>query len=367
MRAAPRAHPTPQERSAEDPHRVLLVGDRGTGRRVDAYLAARFSDWSRAQFVRWIREGLVRSDSRVLKASSTLAEGEIIRIFVPGIAPDCAAPPLPTVLFEDEHLMALDKPAGLLMHSVGQRWAYSVVGLARDARPGLDVDIAHRLDRETSGVVILVKTLEANRAMRELFQERYVSKTYHAIVRGLPDWEEADCDHPLGTLHPRSETVQLQGPTETVELRQGHVVGGAAARTRFRVLARLPGVHIAADVGSPGCALVECSPETGRTHQIRAHLECLGLPILGDKLYGQTDGVFLEALRQGPTQRVRDAIGFPRHCLHARSIAFPHPFTGQTLRVTAPLAADMQAICDGAAPAWSLGPQPEAPTLPLAD
>lgn len=323
------------------PHRVLVVGDRGTGRRIDAYLALRFSDWSRAQFVRWIREGMVTSDLRALKPSSTIAEGEVIRIFVPGIAPDSSPPPMPPVLFEDDHIMALDKPAGLLMHAVGQRWSYSVVGLAREARPDFEIDIAHRLDRETSGVVILVKTIEANRRMRELFQERYVSKTYQAIVRGDPPWSEADCDLPLGTVNPKSETGVVFGKAETVELRQGHVPGGSAARTRFSVLQRFPG-H----------ALVECHPETGRTHQIRAHLECLGFPILGDKLYGQPDDVFLEALRKGPTARVRTSIGFPRHCLHARAIAFPHPFSGQTLRVSAPLAADMEALCQGQAPTW---------------
>ncbi len=327
-----------------EPHRVLIVGPRGTGRRIDAYLALRFSDWSRAQFARWIREGLVRSDRRILKASSTIGEGEVLRIFVPGIAPEGAPPPLPPVLYEDEHLVALDKPAGLLMHAVGQRWSYSVVGLARQAWPGLEIDIAHRLDRETSGVVILVKSIEANRRMRDLFQDRFVSKTYQAIVYGSPPWEEATCEAPLGTLHPKSETTVLLGKAETVELRQGELVDGAPAMTGFLVLQRLPDF-----------TLVECYPKTGRTHQIRAHLECLGFPILGDKLYGQPDDVFLEALRQGPTERVRAALRFPRHCLHARSIAFPHPFTGQTLKVTAPLAADMRAVCDGGAVGWAVG------------
>ncbi len=324
-----------------------MVGPRGTGRRIDAYLALRFSDWSRAQFVRWIRDGMVHSDMRQLKPSSTIAEGEVIRIFVPGIAPEGAPPPLPPILYEDEHIMVLDKPAGLLMHAVGQRWSYSVVGLAREARPGHEIDIAHRLDRETSGVVILVKTLDANRRMRELFQDRYVSKTYQAIVRGDPSWETEVCELPLGTLNPKVEMTVATGKAETVELRQGHVPAGSSARTRFSVLQRFSG-H----------ALVECHPETGRTHQIRAHLECLGFPILGDKLYGQPDDVFLEALRKGPTARVRSSIGFPRHCLHARSIAFPHPFSGQTLRVSAPLAADMEAVCQGQTATWpeSAGP-----------
>lgn len=341
-------------RALETPHRVLVIGPRGAGRRVDAYLALRFSDWSRAQFVRWIREGLIVSDTRAIKPSSTVNDGEVIRIYVPGIAPEGAPPPMPPILYEDEHLMAVDKPAGLLMHAVGQRWSYSVVGLARDARPDCAVDLAHRLDRETSGVVVLVKSVEANRRMRDLFQDRYISKTYQAIVRGQPDWQTHACDAPLGSIHPKEEGVVTSGKPETVELRQGHVPDGSAARTGFEVRARMGEL-----------ALVECYPETGRTHQIRAHLECLGFPILGDKLYGQPDDVFLEALRQGPTARVRAALRFPRHCLHARSIAFPHPFTGQTLKVTAPLAADMQAIVDGAAPSWpdpdDAAPGAEAP------
>lgn len=335
-------------RALETPHRVLVIGPRGAGRRVDAYLALRFSDWSRAQFVRWIREGLVVSDARALKPSSTVNDGEVIRIYVPGIAPEGAPPPMPPILYEDEHLMALDKPAGLLMHAVGQRWSYSVVGLARDARPDCEVDLAHRLDRETSGVVVLVKSVEANRRMRDLFQDRYVSKTYQAIVRGQPAWDEHVCDASLGSINPKDASVVTNGKPESVELRQGFVPDGAYARTGFAVRARMGGL-----------ALVECFPETGRTHQIRAHLEHVGFPILGDKLYGQPDDVFLEALRQGPTDRVRAALRFPRHCLHARSIAFPHPFTGQTLRVTAPLAADMQAIVDGAEPSW---PAPDDPT-----
>lgn len=333
----------------QHPHRVLVVGPRGSGRRIDAYLALRFSDWSRAQFVRWIRQGMVRSDLRTLKPSSTIADGEVIRIYVPGIAPDGAPPPMPPILYEDEHLLALDKPAGLLMHAVGQRWSYSVVGLARDARPECEVDLAHRLDRETSGVVILVKSVEANRRMRDLFQDRYVSKTYQAIVYGSPEWETNVCEAPLGSIHPKDESVVASGKPETVELRQGYVADGSSARTGFSVLSRFGAF-----------SLVECYPETGRTHQIRAHLEVLGFPILGDKLYGQPDDVFLESLRQGPTDRVRAALRFPRHCLHARSIAFPHPFTGQTLRVTAPLAADMQAIVDGAEPIW---PTADGPTV----
>jgi 23S rRNA pseudouridine1911/1915/1917 synthase len=312
------------------PCRTVAINERGAGRRVDVFLSLRFSDWSRTAFGRWIREGLVVSDQRTLKPSTTLHHGELLRIYIPGIAPTHAAPPLPPVLFEDEEVMAVDKPAGLLMHSAGQKWAYGLIGVARDARPGADIDLAHRLDRETSGVVLVTKSVDANRSLKEAFQQRRVSKTYWALVRGVPTWDETVCDGPIGSAL-----------GSEVELKMGVRPDGSAACTRFKVLARI-GAH----------ALVGCKPLTGRTHQIRVHLDHLGFPILGDKLYGQPDDVFLENLRVGPTDRVRAAIGFPRHALHARALAFPHPRSGQVVRLKAPLPPDMRAIVEGDAPSW---------------
>ncbi len=322
---------------AEAPARILSINARHAGRRLDAYLALRFSDWSRAAFTRWVKEGLVRSDQRALKPSSILREGEVLRITIPGIAPTGEAPPLPPVLFEDEDLVIVDKPAGLLMHSAGQKWAYGLVGIARDARPDATIDLAHRLDRDTSGVVVITKTWDANRWMKESFQERRVTKVYNALVRGVPPWDEERCDAPLGPAR-----------NSGVELRRGPNPDGDTASTGFRVLQRI-------GTGLSGYALVECLPLTGRTHQIRAHLEALGYPILGDKLYGQPDDVFLEHLRIGPTERVRAAIGFPRHCLNARALTFPLPRTGVATLVEAPLPADMQAVLDGQPPRWEAG------------
>jgi 23S rRNA pseudouridine1911/1915/1917 synthase len=311
------------------PCRVIPVTDRAAGRRLDVFLSLRFSDWSRTTLAKHIREGRVVSDQRTLKPSTTLRIGEVLRIYIPGIAPVEAAPPFPPVLYEDEWILAVDKPAGLLMHSTGQKFAYGLIGLARGARPDVDIDLAHRLDRETSGVVLLTKTAEANRLMKRTFLDRRVSKTYWAIVHGRPEWEETVCDAPLGEA--KSE----------IGIRRGFHPEGDSARTRFKVLERLD-AH----------ALVACKPLTGRTHQIRAHLEHVGFPILGDKIYGQPDDVFLEQLRVGPTDRVRTAIGFPRHCLHARSIAFPHPRSGQILRIRAPMPADMRAVVRGERPKW---------------
>ncbi len=327
MKRAPPAEPF----HVEQAHRVVDVNARGAGRRLDAYLAVRFSDWSRSAFARLIREGMVLSDRRgSLKPSTTLAEGEILRIYIPGLAPDAPPPPLPPIVYEDDALLVFDKPAGLLVHSVGQKWSYGLVGLARGARPNDDVDLSHRLDRETSGVVVLSKNPTVNRKMKELFQTRMVGKTYVALVYGTPPWDTAVCDAPLGPA-----------TGSDIELKRGPQADGDSARTSFTVLKRLP-----------AWSLVACRPLTGRTHQIRAHLDILGHPILGDKIYGQPDSVFLEYIKQGPTDAVKAALRFPRHALHARAITFPHPVSGQALRVKAPLPADMRAIVDGAVPTW---------------
>jgi len=314
----------------EAPHRVLNVLDRAAGRRVDTFLSMRFPSWSRSTFAKWIKEGVVQSDARTLKPSSVLRLGEVLRIWAPGIAPTEGPPPPPTALYEDDWLLAVDKPAGMLVHPVGQRFAWALIGLVREMRPGARIDLSHRLDRETSGIVVLTKHEDANRAMKDAFQARRVQKTYQALVHGVVPWEDRTVDAALGH---RSGSV--------VQLRRGHDPAGETALTEVSVLRRLAN-H----------TLVECRPHTGRTHQIRVHLEIAGFPILGDKLYGQPDETFLSLLDEGATPALRAAIGFPRHALHAHALAFPHPHSGQVLKVRAPLPADMQTIVDGAEPNW---------------
>jgi 23S rRNA pseudouridine1911/1915/1917 synthase len=282
----------------------------------------------------------VRSDERDLKPASVLRLGETLRLWVPGIAPEESAPALPDIVYEDDWLIAVDKPPGMLVHPVGQAYAWALIGLVREGRPGLRIDLSHRLDRETSGIVLLTKHEDANRRMKEAFARRRVVKEYAALVRGVPAWDELEVDASLG--HAKGSVVNL---------RRGHDPDGESAVTHFVVEARMA-AH----------ALVACLPLTGRTHQIRAHLEHAGFPILGDKLYGQPDSTFLGLFENGLTDDTRRAVGFPRHALHARSLHFPHPHTGQMVRIRAPLPADMQAIVEGAVPAWALVGDAPAPT-----
>ncbi len=317
------------------PHRVLVLDARASGRRVDTYLSARFSLWSRSEIARCIRQGQVRRDGRPLRPSSILREGDRLEVRVPGIAPESPPPPLPPILYEDDVLFILDKPAGLLAHPVGQRFVYGVINVARSARPDARIDLVHRLDRDTSGVLVLTKDRAANAFLKERLKRREgFVKEYLAVVRGVPAWDTRKIDAPLGSA-----------TDSGVRLKQGVRPDGLAARTTVTVLARLQD-H----------ALVRCGLHTGRNHQIRVHLDHVGHPLLGDRLYGQPDEVFLACIEGRIDQRIRAAVRFPRQALHAERLTLPHPTRGEPVTVRAPIPADLRAVIEGAEPSWPDSP-----------
>lgn len=303
-----------------------------SGRRADVYLSEHFPRWSRTKAARYIEEGLVRSETRpTLKPSTLLREGERLRLLVPGMIPSGSPPPLPPILYEDDRLIVFNKPAGMLVHPAGERFVYALIGLVKAARPGSRIDLVHRLDRDTSGVLLLTKDVGANAFLKHVLKHQHhrFDKQYQAISRGLIPWEEEDCTLPTGLAK-----------GSLVRLRRAIDPEGDASRTSFRVLRRLDG-H----------TLVACRLHTGRTHQIRVHLEALGFPLLGDKLYGQQDEVFIHFLDHGDDAATRAAVGFPRQALHAWQVTLPHP-DGYEIGFEAPLTAELQAVVDGAAPAW---------------
>ncbi|HCH61284.1 MAG TPA: hypothetical protein DFR83_00670 [Deltaproteobacteria bacterium] len=316
---------------ADRPHRVLNIAPDHAGWRLDAYLSARFSSWSRTAVQKAIKRGEILVDGRRAKASLKLEALDVLRIYTKGYAPDGPPPPLPPVLYEDDRLLVINKPPGLLAHPAGDRFAYAVIGLMKEARPSCRVDLCHRLDRDTSGVMVLSKDLEANTHIKTQLRERsaHLQKTYLALVRGDVDWTERDVRAPIGD---RQDTE--------IRLRRGVTDEGLPARTVFSALQK-----------HSGHSLVQCALHTGRTHQIRVHLEHIGHPILGDKVYGQPDRVFLEWHEQGATPFVRARAGFPRQCLHAWKLRLQHP-DGPALELEAPLPRDMQQVVDGALPVW---------------
>ncbi len=301
-----------------------VVEPESAGRRADVWIAARFPWFSRTAAARLFEAGRVEGLDRPLKPSSLLQAGERLRVWRPRLVPGEPPPPLPPILYEDDRIVAFDKPAGMLAHPSGSSFAWALIGLARQARPGHHLHLVHRLDRDTSGVTVIAKDDEANRVLKHAFLDHRVDKVYWAVVRGVPAWSTLLVDAPIG-----------KATHSTVRLRMGVRPDGLPARTRFHVLARFVGM-----------ALVAAHPRTGRTHQIRVHLEHAGHPVLGDRVYGQPDEVFLHVLEHGVDDETRRRAGFRRQALHARILRLPGP-KGGFLEVCAPLPDDMRALVRG--------------------
>ncbi|WP_415786148.1 RluA family pseudouridine synthase [Deinococcus saxicola] len=287
--------------------------------RLDAVLAV-LTDHSRSQVAGWIAGGHVQVDGgAVLKSSLKLRGGETLTVQVPPPAEaGVEAEQMPLdVLFEDDTLIAVNKPPGMVTHPApGVRSGTLVNALLGrmelprqldfDGEGGYRPGIVHRLDKDTSGVIVVAKTVEAHARLAAAFKDRDTRKSYLAIAAG--SWKAAgplQVDAPVGR-HP----VQRQRMT----------VGGANARdaqTLFTPLAAHPDGH------GRTLALVRAQPRTGRTHQLRVHLAHLGSPILGDAVYGRASEVI------------------SRQALHAQFLELPHPMTGETLRLHAPVPDDL--------------------------
>ncbi len=298
-------------------HRSLLVGRDAAGLSVDRFLADRLTGWNLAR-ARWaIRNERVISDRRKLQPHSLLVAGEELTVLPP---PEARArppmPALPAVLHEDEDCLAVDKPPGLLMHPTGRTFSWGLINVLRHHYPQDEIHLAHRLDQYTSGVCLLARNAVANQRLKADFKERRVRKTYWAIVRGRPDWELQCIEAPIG-----------EDENSPIRIKMGVVPGGQAALTRVRVLQRFREL-----------SLVSCRPETGRTHQLRVHLEHVGHPILGDRIYGQDPDLFLGLWEGRFVPQLRERLGHPRHCLHARAL-----HVGE-LSVRAPMPSDMARV-----------------------
>ncbi|MCB9665831.1 MAG: RluA family pseudouridine synthase [Alphaproteobacteria bacterium] len=303
-------------------HRELEVPAAADGMRLDRFLALRFRDRSRSELARAIKAGEVTDPSgRALRASALVRTGEVLHLYVEGIAPGAPPPPFPAILHEDDRVVVVDKPPGLMAHPAGTRFVYALVGLARARWPELAVDLVHRLDKDTSGVVALTKDVAANAFLKARLKAGEGRKEYLAIVKGRPDWDALEIDAPIG---------RADGP---IRIQMAVRPDGLPSRTGAEVVAH----HPTADL-----ALVRCRLHTGRTHQIRVHLAHVGFPLLGDLLYGVPPEVFLTHLDHGLTPEVLAAAGAPRHALHAHHLVLPHP-DGGLIDVRSPLAADLEA------------------------
>jgi 23S rRNA pseudouridine1911/1915/1917 synthase len=296
-----------------------------TGRRLDHLLVAHHPDRSRSQLQRLIREGLVLAAGARVKAGYAVEEGDLLEMRLPAPVPSRVEPedlPLAVVLEKDGFLV-VDKPAGMVVHpSAGHRRGtlvaallhrYGRLSLGGGAdRPG----IVHRLDRNTSGLIVVARDERTHRALADQFRQRSVSKFYQALVWGRPREDSGTVERPVGRDPARRTRMAVGG------------LRARSARTNWRVRETMPGF-----------AFLDVDLHTGRTHQIRVHLSSIGYPVVGDETYGGrrwrgvTDPLRRKALRS-----------FDRLALHAARLEFEDPSTGDRLRVSASLPEDIRRL-----------------------
>lgn len=326
MTPAPAPSEMPEERWIWVP---FQVDKRFHGYRIDRFLAERLTGYSRTRVQKILAEARVHKNNKPAKPNSRVAASDQVDVAYRRRpeAPLPADSRLP-ILFEDDHLLMVDKPAGLLSHPTDKVVAHTVLGILRHSRSDLkSVHLLHRLDRETSGVLALAKSARTARLWTAAMTRHEIKKTYVALVRGIAP-REGVIDRPIG---PQGGKIKVRQWVD--------VPGAAPASTRYVRLAAEPGEH----AGSAAWSAVRAHPLTGRLHQIRVHLASIGHPLLGDPLYTGEGECYAKMLSGELTAEERLAVlGFPRVALHAARLEFRHPATGQPAAIDAPLPADIR-------------------------
>ncbi|MCL7713323.1 23S rRNA pseudouridine(1911/1915/1917) synthase RluD [Stenotrophomonas mori] len=301
--------------------RQARVPDAAAGRRFDAVLAELFPEFSRSRLSEWIKSGAVLLDGAAARPRDPVRGGELATLNATlDVQTDALPEDIPlSVLYEDEHVFVIDKPAGLVVHPGAGNPGGTLVNALLFRDPALAAvpraGVVHRLDKDTSGVMVVARTLQAQTALVEQLSAREVHRQYLAVVSGALV-SGGTVDAPIDR-HPRDR------------LRMGVREDGRDAVTHYRLRERFR-AHTA----------LECRLETGRTHQIRVHMAHLKHAIVGDPLYGGA----LKLPKGATDELVAQLRGFKRQALHAETLEFVHPVTGEAIRNSAPVPADLLAL-----------------------
>lgn len=302
----------------QDPVRFVLSPEEG-GERLDKIVARHLAQYSRSRIQRWIEDGHVTVNGKTVQAKQMMTGDEEIAVLPQLAGEELAFTPEPVdfpVMFEDDEIVVVNKPAGLVVHPAAGNWSGTLLnGILHDYQQNISIPragIVHRLDKETSGLMVVARTLEAQTCLVRQLQARTVRREYLALVWGETP-ESGTIDQPVGR-HPRDRVKMAVLPTAS----------GKTAVTHYRRL----------ETGTcSGCpvSLVKCRLETGRTHQIRVHMQFAGHPLVGDPLYGKP----------------HLASVFHRQALHAFRLGLKHPSTGNPCEWIAPLPDDMKVLLNG--------------------
>jgi 23S rRNA pseudouridine1911/1915/1917 synthase len=314
------------------------------GDRVDVWLTKLWPDLSRARIQGLIGAGKLSADGAPVNAAKEKPRpGARYALTLPPAEPAAPMPeriPL-TIVFEDDDLIVIDKAAGMAMHpapgsmrgtlvnAVLAHCGASLSGIGGVARPG----IVHRIDKDTTGLVVVAKHDAAHNGLAKLFAKHDIERVYYAITRGAPKDRAARIENVLvRSSEDRRKYVVARNPESSA---------GKIAITQYWTIEGF-GQQPGASAGRPAAALIECRLETGRTHQIRAHMAHLGAPIVGDPLYGKQRAFKADGPHAAEAAAAVEA--FPRQALHAAVLGFKHPITRVEMRFESPLPADMETL-----------------------
>lgn len=330
---------SPEDLADETQGFELEVTTEDAGKRLDAVLAAQLADLSRNRIQALIRAGEATVDgAKIVEPKFRVNEGQRLSISIPEAEdPDPVGEDIPlTVVFEDEHVIVIDKPAGLVVHPGPGNWTGTLVnalihhcgeslsGVGGVKRPG----IVHRIDKDTSGLLVVAKTDQAHKGLSDQFADHGktgpLERAYQALVWGAPSSLKGTIDANLARSNANRQKIAVVKTS------------GRHAITHWQVKER----YGAAD--EPAVAsLMECRLETGRTHQIRVHMSHIGHPLIGDQDYGAG---FKTKANRLPSPLKEVVSGFPRQALHAGLLAFEHPATGETMRFESNLPSDLKEL-----------------------
>jgi 23S rRNA pseudouridine955/2504/2580 synthase len=318
--------------------RFLTVGEESAGQRLDNFLIRVLKGVPKTHVYRIIRSGEVRVNKGRASADDRVEEGDVVRVPPVRVSQSAESEkPAPArefpVLFEDEHLVAIDKPAGVAVHG-GSGVSFGVIEQLRQARPTARfLELVHRLDRETSGILLVAKKRSALTKLQDQFRDRETGKTYLALVTGTWPANKKVIDQPL------HKYLQADGERR-VKVVAKDDPDGMRSITLVKVAERLPlppPLGEGRGGGAPEATLLEVTIKTGRTHQIRVHLASAGHPILGDDKYGHFE-----------LNKALQKQGLKRMFLHAWRLQFDHPATGERIALQAPLPPELQKFTDHA-------------------
>ncbi|MFO0659342.1 MAG: RluA family pseudouridine synthase [Polyangiaceae bacterium] len=312
---------------------VLRVPVEMAGKRLDIFVQSELKRTSRTRAQMIVEASAYDGENgRKLKSNDRVRAEQRVCLWRPAWDEVEVPTDLP-ILFEDEHFLAISKPAGVPVHPTARYHKNTVVKLLESKRPDETLMLAHRLDRETSGVLLLSKTSAADRAIKKMFATHdAIQKSYLAITWGVPREKKFRVDLPLKL-----------DMTSTTKVRMCVADDGLKAGTRFELLE-------VRQRGDQQYGLLRCDLETGRQHQIRVHLAANELPIVGDKLYAFDEGYFKRDIDGEATDEDRERLELPRHALHAYRIELPHPMTNEPWVVEASLPDDMQVFWSSLTP-----------------